>query len=84
MKHSFFKVNFGRISDKQGRFGDSQVRNIGISCMDKINGPFSLEIDFIAAIKDNVAYEECAYEMYVTPKFIANTYLPNSNAPYLG
>ena len=37
-------------------------------------GPFYLEIDFIAAGKDNEIKEESAYEVYKIPKYITNTW----------
>lgn len=69
----FFHASHGRISDKQYRLVANEVKNIGITCMDGIEGPFSLEIDFIGVLKDNEAIEEFAYETYKIPKYISNT-----------
>ena len=41
--------------------------------MDGGEGPFALEIDHIAAYRDEEAPEEFAYETYKIPKYISNT-----------
>lgn len=69
----FFQVTHGRISDRQFRFVDNDIVSLGITCMDGIEGPFSLEIDSIAAYKDNQMKEMLAYETYKIPKYISNT-----------
>jgi hypothetical protein len=51
---------------------DNEVKKIGFTCMDNNEGPFSLEIDFIALLRDSVEKEECAYEAYQVPKFISD------------
>ena len=68
----FAMASQGRFSDKQERFTDFSVTNIGITLMDNTEGPFSLEIDYIGLVKDNSAYEEFSYETYTVPKYIAN------------
>jgi len=50
------------------------VRNIGITCMDGVEGPFCLEIDNICIYRDNEYKEDLAYETYKLPiKYISNT-----------
>ena len=41
--------------------------------MDGIEGPFSLEIDYIGVLKDEELKENLAYETYKTAKYISNT-----------
>lgn len=69
----FFHVTHGRVSDRQYRFVDNDVTNIGFTVMDGIEGPFSLEIDFIGVLKDEELKENLAYETYKTAKYISNT-----------
>lgn len=69
----FFHNSHGRISDRQYRIMPGDVRNIGITLMDGIDGPFHLEIDYIGVLRDNNDSEEFAYETYKTPKYISNT-----------
>ncbi len=69
----FFHVTHGRVSDRQFRFSDSDLVSLGITCMDGIQGPFSLELDHIGVYKDNEMQEVLAYETYKTPKYISNT-----------
>ncbi|CAH0690096.1 unnamed protein product [Spodoptera exigua] len=60
----------GRIQDKQTRFRFDRVTHFGISCGDKINGRFDLEIEYIGLEFDPTHNEEFAYEMYKTDKYI--------------
>ncbi len=69
----FFHASHGRVADKQYRLVPESVKNIGITCMDDVEGPFQLEIDYIAALRDDDEKEEFAYETYRIPKFVANT-----------
>lgn len=69
----FYHVSHSRVSDRQYRLHANRVRNIGITCMDGVPGPFRLEIDFIGVVRDNESKEEFAYEMYRIPKYVANT-----------
>jgi hypothetical protein len=69
----FFHNSQGRIADKQYRFSSTGVKSIGITLMDHVEGPFSLEIDSISLLRDDVAYEQFAYETYKVEKLIANT-----------
>lgn len=41
-----------------------QVNTIGFTLGDKADGPFQLEIDFIAVCNDRAHIEEFAYELY--------------------
>ena len=43
--------------------------------MDGIEGPFSLEIDYIGVLKDEELKENLAYETYKTAKYISNTWI---------
>ena len=66
-------MTHGRVSDKQYRFMPVDVRNLGITCMDGVEGQFQLELDFIGVVRDIENYEEFAYEKYQIPKYISNT-----------
>ncbi len=61
------------MADRQSRFPAREVKRFGITCMDGGEGPFALEIDHIAAYRDEEAPEEFAYETYKIPKYISNT-----------
>ncbi|XP_014291215.2 complex I intermediate-associated protein 30, mitochondrial [Halyomorpha halys] len=67
----FFFSNKGRIQDIQSPIELDRVTHFGITAGDKINGPFSLEIDYIGVIYDPSHKEEFAYEMYQLPQNIA-------------
>lgn len=69
----FFFSSKGRIQDIQGAIQLDRVTNFGITAADKVNGPFSLEIDYIGLMYDPSHTEESAYEMYETPKNIVAT-----------
>lgn len=69
----FFHATHGRVSDRQYRLVANDIRNIGITCMDGVEGEFSLELDYIGVLKDNEVTEEFAYETYKVPKYISNT-----------
>jgi NADH dehydrogenase [ubiquinone] 1 alpha subcomplex assembly factor 1 len=69
----FYHASHGRVSDRQVRFSPVNVRNIGITCMDDNDGPYSLELDYIGVVKDTEMYEDIAYETYKIPKYISNT-----------
>lgn len=43
--------------------------SIGIALMDRVDGPFELEIDFIGAYNDTTHKEKFAYEGYVLPLY---------------
>ncbi|XP_037963171.2 complex I intermediate-associated protein 30, mitochondrial [Plutella xylostella] len=60
----------GRVQDKQTRIRLDKVTHFGISCGDKIPGPFNLEIEYVGLELDPSHDEEFAYEMYKTDKYI--------------
>lgn len=55
----------------QNRIPLNRVTSIGITC-GNVDGPFSLEIDWIGVECDQNNPEEFAYETYRIPPFIAN------------
>jgi NADH dehydrogenase [ubiquinone] 1 alpha subcomplex assembly factor 1 len=69
----FFHATHGRVSDRQYRFNEDDFISMGFTCMDGIEGPFSLELDYIGVYRDNEIKEITAYETYKTPKYIPNT-----------
>ncbi|XP_063235588.1 complex I intermediate-associated protein 30, mitochondrial isoform X2 [Bacillus rossius redtenbacheri] len=69
----FFLASKGRIQDKQCPVPLNRISNVGISVGDKVNGPFSLEIDYIGVEFDPSHSEEFAYEMYRLPNHVAGT-----------
>lgn len=50
-----------------------KITNLGFVAADKINGPFSLEIDYIGCEFDPAHTEEFAYEKYLITSNIAAT-----------
>ncbi|XP_076638502.1 complex I intermediate-associated protein 30 [Colletes latitarsis] len=54
----------GVLQDVQTPLTQIDVTNFGITICDKKNGPFSLEIDYIAVCYDMCHFEEFAYETY--------------------
>ncbi|XP_078262244.1 complex I intermediate-associated protein 30, mitochondrial isoform X2 [Rhinoraja longicauda] len=60
----FFLSSQGRIQDNQHPLWLDKVSTIGFTLGDKVNGPFQLEIDFIAVYNDRAHTEEFAYEKY--------------------
>lgn len=60
----FFLASQGRLLDKQGPVLMDRINWIGITLGDKVDGPFSLEIDSIKAEYDPNHFEEFAYEQY--------------------
>lgn len=65
----FFHTVAGRIQDVQSRIICENVSSIGIVLMDRIDGEFSLEIDFIGVCHDRSHLEKFAYETYTIPLF---------------
>ncbi|KAI3422416.1 hypothetical protein GPALN_012929 [Globodera pallida] len=63
----------GRIMDVQYSLDPRMASSIGITLMDRINGPFRLEIDFIGATHHISHLEKHAYETYNIP--VGNTLL---------
>ncbi|PAV86140.1 hypothetical protein WR25_24445 [Diploscapter pachys] len=62
----FFTVG-GRIQDKQWAVNRCDVSSISITIMDRIDGPYKLEIDYIGVVNDNTHSEYFAYEGYTMP-----------------
>lgn len=63
----FFHTVYGRIMDRQYPITQTRISSFGIVLMDRIEGPFRLEIDFIGVYKDISHKEEFAYERYNIP-----------------
>lgn len=61
----------GRLQDFQTRLPLHQIASVGIAAA-KVDGPFSLEVDYIGLECDDTFQEDFAYEMYRVPKYIAN------------
>ncbi|KAI6237306.1 CIA30 domain-containing protein [Aphelenchoides besseyi] len=57
----------GRVQDRQQRVPSFEVSSICIVIMDRIDGPFRLEIDYIGVVKDWTHNEKFAYETYNIP-----------------
>jgi NADH dehydrogenase [ubiquinone] 1 alpha subcomplex assembly factor 1 len=82
----FFHTVGGRIQDRQYRVPDWNVRwdfvnsynstlffsNISIVMMDRIDGKFQLEIDYIGVVNDQTHKERFAYEEYNLPIYNPN------------
>lgn len=60
----FFLTHCGRIQDDQHPLWLDKVNTVGFTLADKAEGPFQLEIDFVAVSKDYAHSEEFAYELY--------------------
>lgn len=69
----FFFASKGRVQDRQCPIPLEKITNFGISVGDKIDGSFSLEIDYVGVEYDPNHKEEFAYEMYKMPKYIVAT-----------
>ncbi|KHJ83195.1 hypothetical protein OESDEN_17107 [Oesophagostomum dentatum] len=65
----FFHTVAGRIQDKQHRVHLDDVSSLGIVLMDRIDGDFQLELDYIGVYNDRSHLEEFAYETYTLPVF---------------
>ena len=64
----FIFTNKGAVQDVQEPIDLCEIRSFGIGCMDKIHGPFRLEIDSIALSYDPTWEETCQYEKYYIPQ----------------
>ncbi|XP_078419129.1 complex I intermediate-associated protein 30, mitochondrial [Cetorhinus maximus] len=60
----FFLSSRGRIQDNQHPLWLDKINTVGFTLGDKVDGPFQLEIDFIAVCNDRAHTEEFAYEKY--------------------
>ena len=65
----FFFSHKGRIQDLQDPIDLFRIDTISVTCGDQINGPFQLEIDYIAIEYDAYHTEEFAYELYAGRKY---------------
>ncbi len=66
----FYFTNKGYVQDLQGAPPRDEIAGLGITLMDRIDGPFALEIEEIGVINDpnyNM-HEEHAYETYAMPR----------------
>ncbi|CAJ0591442.1 unnamed protein product [Cylicocyclus nassatus] len=63
----FFHTVAGRIQDKQYKVNLENVSSLGIVLMDRIDGDFQLELDYIGVYNDRSHLEEFAYETYTLP-----------------
>jgi len=70
----FFHTAGGRIQDKQPKFEGFSTSSIGFTLMDRIEGPFQLELAYIGVCHDRSHLEEFAYEKYSCPVFNADTF----------
>lgn len=52
----------------------SEVGFFCINLMDNVNGPFNLEIDNIALLRDENHQEEHAYELYQLEDYVVGVY----------
>ncbi|MFH4976940.1 hypothetical protein AB6A40_003649 [Gnathostoma spinigerum] len=65
----FIHTVYGRIQDKQYPPHLGDVSSLGIVLMDRIDGKFCLELDFIGVVNDTTHLEKHAYESYVIRLF---------------
>lgn len=65
----FFHTVAGRIQDRQYRVNLEDTSAVGIVLMDRIDGDFRLELDYIGVYNDTTHNEDFAYETYTLPVF---------------
>lgn len=65
----FFHTMQGRIMDRQHRVSTNRTSSIGFVLMDRIDGPFRLEIAFVGVYNDRNHREQFAYEKYNSPLY---------------
>ncbi|GMS80384.1 hypothetical protein PENTCL1PPCAC_2559 [Pristionchus entomophagus] len=63
----FFHTVAGRIQDRQQSVSLTDVSSLSITLMDRMDGPFALELDWIGVVHDRSHVEETAYETYTLP-----------------
>ena len=67
----FYLTSCGRIQDQQHQLVPNRIRHIGITLGDGAEGPFQLEIDYIALLRDdNAELNDFEYEMYRKDPYI--------------
>lgn len=69
----FYVTSKGRIQDKQEPIQLERITHLSITIGDGNEGPFYLEIDYIACMFDENHKEAFAYESYVTDPAHVNT-----------
>lgn len=69
----FYVTSKGRIQDKQEAIPLEKVKHLGITVGDGNEGPFYLEIDSIAVMRDENHQEQFAYESYEANPAHVNT-----------
>ena len=60
----FYLANSGRIQDDQKMLMLSKILYFSVSLIDSIPGPYQLEIDYIALVKDANSEDIFEYELY--------------------
>ena len=72
----FYFSNKGYVQDNQEPPPLDEIAGIGITLMDRVDGPFALEIEEIGVINDPTynMEEEHAYETYAYPRPGYNMY----------
>jgi len=65
----FFFSHKGLIQDMQDALSLDKVHHVSITSSDGIDGPFQLEIEYIAVEFDENHTESFAYELYVGRKY---------------
>ncbi|XP_022191985.1 complex I intermediate-associated protein 30, mitochondrial [Nilaparvata lugens] len=69
----FFLASKGKVQDLQSSPPLDDISNVSLTMVDRIEGPFKLEIDYIGVELDPNHTEETAYEMYQLPRGMANS-----------
>lgn len=62
--NKLYRIRDGKPALKQEAFIKNRVEHFGISLMDNVEGPFKLEIDYIALMLDRNTNKKHYYEMY--------------------
>lgn len=70
----FYLSHKGIVQDKQAPVETSEIGFFCINLMDNVDGPFHLEIDYIALLNDQNHKEEHAYERYSLEDHVVNVY----------
>ncbi|XP_061167852.1 complex I intermediate-associated protein 30, mitochondrial-like [Saccostrea echinata] len=70
----FYLSHKGTVQDKQSPMDVNEVGFFCINLMDNVDGPFHLEIDYIALLRDENHKEAHAYELYQVEDYVTNVY----------